>query len=153
MKKTIFTIAVSVFIAGTMFIGCQSSATKVENAQDKLREANNNVVEAQNDLNKTRQDSINEYLDFKKVSEDKIIAQEKSIAEFKARIAKEKKENRLKYEKKLAEIEQKNSDMKKKLDDYQLEGKDKWDLFKTEFSHNMEELGKAFNDLTIKNTK
>jgi len=100
MKKTIFTLAVSVFIAGTMFIGCQSSATKVENAQDKLREANNNVVEAQNDLNKTRQDSINEYLDFKKVSEDKIIAQEKSIAEFKARIAKEKKENRLKYEKK-----------------------------------------------------
>jgi len=43
--------------------------------------------------------------------------------------------------------------MKKKLDDYQLEGKDKWNLFKTEFSHNMEELGKAFNDLTIKNTK
>ena len=153
MKKTIFALAVTVFIAGTMFIGCQSSATKVENAQDKLREANNNVVEAQNDLNKTRQDSINEYLDFKKVSEDKIIAQEKSIAEFKARIAKEKKENRLKYEKKLAEIEQKNSDMKKRLDDYQLEGKDKWDLFKTEFSYDMEELGKAFNDLTIKNTK
>jgi preprotein translocase subunit SecF len=146
MKKTLFTLAVIAFIAGSIFTGCQSSATKVENAENKL-------LEAQQNLNQTRMDSMNEYLEFKKISQDKIIAQEKSIAEFKIRIAKEKKENRDKYEKKLADLEQQNTDMTKKLEDYKLEGKDKWAMFKEEFNHDMEELGKALNDLTNKNIK
>ena len=54
------------------------------------------------------------------------------------------------YHNKIMELEQKNSDMKKKLDDYKTEGKQKWEIFKTEFSHDMDELGKAFNDFIVK---
>ena len=39
------------------------------------------------------------------------------------------------------------------MDDYKVEGKDKWEKFKTEFSHDMDELGKGFKDLTVKNIK
>ena len=87
------------------------------------------------------------------LAEEKIDANEKSIAEFKARIAKEKRENRAKYEKKLAGLEQKNSDMKKKLDEYKEDGKEKWTSFKNEFSHDMDELGKALKGFTVKHNK
>lgn len=32
-------------------------------------------------------------------------------------------------------------------------GKEKWGTFKTEFNHDMDELGKAFNNLTVNNIK
>ena len=153
MKKTILTLAVTVFIAGTMLTNCKSSTEKVENAENKLQEAKDNVIDAKQDLNKTRKDSITEYQKFKKESEEKINAHDLSIAEFKARVANEKKENRAKYEKKLAELEQKNSDLKKKLEDYKEDGKDNWDSFKLKFNHDLDELGKALKGFTVNNTK
>ena len=43
--------------------------------------------------------------------------------------------------------------MKRKMDDYKEEGKEKWETFKTEFTHDMDELGTAFKNLTVKNVK
>ncbi len=54
---------------------------------------------------------------------------------------------------KIAELDSKNTDMKRKLDNFKANGKDNWETFKTEFSHDMDELGNAFRDLTVKNTK
>ena len=50
-------------------------------------------------------------------------------------------------------LEQKNTELKKILSDYKDEGQDKWTSFKNEFNHDMDELGKAFKDLTVKNLK
>lgn len=143
MKKSYFTLALTMFMAGIMLTGCKSSVKKVENAQDK-------VLEAKQELNVAMKDSIQQ---FKKESEKRISNNEKNIVEFKARIANEKKENKAKYEKKLAKLEQKNSDMKKKLADFKDEEQVKWEKFKVEYNRDMDELGKAFKDLTIKNVK
>ncbi|NTW31210.1 MAG: hypothetical protein HGB12_01020 [Bacteroidetes bacterium] len=150
MKKSIFTLAIATLMVGTMLTNCQSSARKVENAEDKVEDANDKVAEANQELNEEIRDSI---LQFKKESEEKFIAHEKSIAQFKARIAKEKIENKAEYDKKLAELEQKNTDLKKKLDEYKEEGKEKWKIFRTEFNKDMEDLGKSFKNLTVKSVK
>ena len=55
------------------------------------------------------------------------------------------------YEKQIDLLEERNNAMKLKLDAYQINEKDDWRKFKTEFNHDMDELGKAFSDLTIKN--
>jgi chromosome segregation ATPase len=146
MKKTILCLTVIIFIAGTVFTGCQSSARRVENAENKLDDARDKVVQAKQDLNEARQDSFTDYQQFRIDSENKIRAHEKSIADFKARIAKEKKENRDLYEKKLTVLEQKNTDLKKKLDEYKADGKENWVAFKTEFTKDMDALGKALKD-------
>lgn len=148
VKNTILILAVTVFIAGEMFSGCHSSAEKAGNAREKVQDAKDKVVEANQELYQALKDSIQQ---FKNESEEKIIAYEKSIAEFKARIAEEKEENKAKYEKKLAELEQKNSDLKKKLEDFVEEGEDQWKSFKSEFNHDMEELGKALKSFTVEN--
>lgn len=146
MKKTIFILAVTTFIAGAIFTGCQSSEKKVENAQDAVAKANENLDEA-------NQKYLADIEAYRKVITDKIDANNKSIAEFKLRINKEKKEAREDYKKRINELEQKNNDIKKKLDDYKAQGKENWENFKTEFNHDMDELGQAFQDLTVRNTK
>ena len=40
--------------------------------------------------------------------------------------------------------------MKKRMDDYKADGKDKWEIFKAEFSHDMDDLGKSIKDFTAK---
>jgi phage shock protein A len=84
------------------------------------------------------------------LAKEKINSYEKSIGELKARISNETKENLAKYENKLAELEQKTSDMKKKLEEYKEEGKEKWDFYKLKFNHDMDELGKALKNFTVK---
>ncbi|MDR3705730.1 MAG: hypothetical protein P4L28_07495 [Paludibacteraceae bacterium] len=153
MKKIIFTLAVTSLIAGAFLTSCNSSAKKVKDAQAKVEETQKDATEAKTDLKKEKQDSINEHLQFKKEAEDKINAHNKSIADFKARIVKEKKQNRAQYEKKLAKLEQKNSDLKKELEDYKDGGKDKWIKFKNGFNKDMEDLGNGIKNFSFKNVK
>ena len=143
MKKIIFTIALITFMTGIMLTSCRSSVKKVEKAQE-------NVVEANQKLNQALKDSIQQ---FRTESENRISIYEKDIVEFRARIANEKKDNKSKYEKKLAELDKKNIEMKKKLADYKYEEQAKWEIFKAEYNHDMDQLGQSFKDLTVKNVK
>ena len=143
MKKIFFTLAIAALFAGTQLTGCRSSAKKVEVAQEKVDKANL-------ELDQAVKDSIQQ---FKTYSEVKITRYEKGIAEFKTRIAKEKIENRAVYEKKLAELEKRNSELKSKLADYKYEEQAKWEIFKADYNRDMDELGKSFDDLTIKKSK
>jgi hypothetical protein len=150
MKKIILKLAVALFLPVTMLTSCQSAATKAENSGDKVQDARENVAEAKQELNQALIDSV---MLFRKISDEKISKNEKTIAEFRVKIAKERKENRVRYEKNLAVLEQKNLDLKKKLAEYKEERNQDWNEFRTEFNHDMDELGKAFDDLTVNNVK
>lgn len=95
--------------------------------------------------------------DVKKYKEEtaaKIAANNKSLADFKKkRINEKKKAARKDYEAKISKLETKNADLKLKMENYKEDGKEGWEKFKIEFSRDMEELGKAFSDLTKKNVK
>jgi len=146
MKKTILTLAASTFMAGAIMISCKSPAEKVEQAQS-------NVVEANQDLSRANQEYLLDVESYRSEAADKIAANEESIKEFKLRIQNQKKAAKADYEKKIKELEQKNTDVKKKVDDYKAEGKEQWESFKAELSHDMDLIGKAFKDLTLVNNK
>ena len=61
---------------------------------------------------------------YRKEAAAKIAANDKSIAEFNARIESKKEAAKADYKKKVAELEKKNTDIKKRLDDYKAAGKD-----------------------------
>jgi len=84
------------------------------------------------------------------LAEEKISSYEKTIGELKAKIAQETKENIAKYEKTLAELEQKANDIKKIVHAYKEEGKDKWNAYNAKFNHDLDELGKALKNFTVK---
>ncbi len=153
MKNFMKVSAFALLISSGLLFACTSSSNKVENAKENVEEAKSDVNEANKELNEANADYVKDMEAYRLLNADRVAANEKSIADFKIRIEKEKRENRAEYNKKLAELEAKNSDMKKKLDDYKGEGKDGWDKFKAEFNRDMDELGQAFKDLTVKNVK
>jgi len=140
MKKIMLGLALSSGLILTA-VSCKSPAAKVENAQD-------NVKEAQSDLDEANKNYIVEVEKFRKASNDSIQANEKSIQEFKERVEKEKRADRAKYEKEIARLEEKNTDMKKRMDDFKADSKEKWEDFKTAFNHDMFELHQSFRKLT-----
>ncbi|PIQ14694.1 MAG: peptidase M23 [Flavobacteriales bacterium CG18_big_fil_WC_8_21_14_2_50_32_9] len=146
MKKSILVFTSVTLLSGMVFLGCESSSEKVDTAEQAVTDANNELEQA-------NQEYLADIENYRTETSSKIEANNQSIADFNLRIAKEKKEVKEDYKKKIAELESKNSDMKKKMDEYKADGKEKWEAFKTEFSHDMDELGAAFKDLTVKNVK
>lgn len=139
-------LTASLLITGGIVTGCNTPAEKVEKAQQEVDEANNK-------LDKVTDEYQADIAKYRLEATERIAANEKSIAEFNTRIDDQKKVAKADYTIKIAELEKKNTDMKKKMDDYKEDGKDKWEKFKLEFNHDLEELGKAFKDLTVKNVQ
>ncbi len=125
--------------------GCNSPETKVENAKQDLKEAK---VE----LRQEKADSVNDYMAFKAESDARIEANEVAIAAYKSHLKISNKPLQKADQKIIDELEQRNIDMRKKIDLYQENGKDKWAAFKTEFNNDMDNLGQALKNITVKNT-
>ncbi|HMG13802.1 MAG TPA: hypothetical protein VK590_00075 [Saprospiraceae bacterium] len=146
MKKSIIGSIAFVLIQMIMTSSCNSPAEKVEDAKE-------NVKEAKEDLNKANEEYLADVENYKKETSARIDENDKIIIDLKSKMDQQKKEVKAAYKKRVAELEEKNAEMKKKLTEYKDQGKDKWQEFKKEFSHDMDVLGNAFKDLTIKNVK
>ena len=145
MNKSIAIITATSLLAITMLTSCNSPAQKVENAQE-------NVSEAKQDLEKANAEFARDMENYRRETNEKIDANNKSIAEFNSRIQNKKNAAKADYQNTVTALEQKNTDLKKRMDDYKEDGKENWEKFKIEFNHDMEKLGQAFKDLTVKNT-
>jgi chromosome segregation ATPase len=157
MKKSIFNRAVTAsFMAGTIFvlIGCQSSDQKVQDAQDKVKDANQNMKQVQSDANVEEQKKANAeaWKMVKNEWEAKIKNNDIVIADLKSHLKKPGKAIDAAYEKSINDLQQRNKDMKARIDAYDKSQSD-WESFKREFTHDMEGLGQALNDLTVNNKK
>ena len=133
-------------LAGIVILGiagCNSPKQKAE----KLENAEENVIEAQQELNEAVIDSTNEYDRFKAESEAKLIANDVKIAALKDQLKTDKKEIRTKYEKQLTELEQKNAKLKSNIAEYKETDKSNWEKFKVSFNEDLDALGKAISGI------
>lgn len=145
MKNKILTLATIVFIAGVVFLGCQNAGEK------KAQEARENIGEAKPDSQAVQKSFSDEWQEFKRTSEQKIQDNENSIAAFKEKMKKSGTKIKAKYNKEIANLEETNRNMKKKLEEYKNGGKSAWQDFKTGFNNDMDKLGKAVKNLTSDN--
>lgn len=144
MQKSILIITACAILTGANLTSCNTPAQKVDSAQ-------NDVAEAKEDLKEAREEYLMEIENYRKETAARIDANNQSITEFNERIKDEKNEAKAGYEKQIAELEQKNNNLEKRMDDYKADGKDNWVIFKKEFNKDMDNLGQAFKDLTVKN--
>ena len=153
MKKIILTLIVATaFLTGTVITGCQSSVQKEASARDNLQEAKQDLKNVQKDANAEAQKLANakEWETFKNDAELTIRNNEIRISELKVKLHQQGTILDPMYEKKIETLEQQNKDLKKRIEDYEKDQSD-WETFKREFSHDMDELGKALKDLTVDN--
>jgi lipopolysaccharide export LptBFGC system permease protein LptF len=146
MKSSIVVMALSAALFGVVVTGCNTPAENVKNAQS-------NVVDANADLDKANKEYLADIEKTRIETSEKIAANNKTMTEFDLRIANEKADAKAEYKAKMTELDKRNTDLKMRMDNYKASSKENWDVFKTEFNHDMDELGKAFKDLTVKNTK
>jgi hypothetical protein len=145
MVKALVTFAVVGLMAGTLFIGCTDSSGK------KVEAAKENVDNATQDLKVAQAKYSDEWQTFKSESERKISDNESSINTFKEKMEKSGSKLKARYGKTVRELEQKNRDLKGKMDDYKDEGKDKWEEFKSGFNRDMDKVEVALKNLTKDN--
>lgn len=147
----IFTV-IMMAITGLIFISCESPAQKSENAQTDVKDAKQNLKEAQHaaDAAALKAASAEEWNTFKNESEAIIRNNEVRIAELKDKMKKSGKTLDAVYAENISKLEQKNRDMRTRIDAYE-KGQNGWESFKREFNHDMDELGKALKDLAVNN--
>jgi hypothetical protein len=139
MKKTQLLLAAAIVTLGLAWTSCNSPSDKVANAQNDVKAANADLDAA----NKELLAEINKY---KAATADSIEQNDKSIAEFDARIDKQKVEARDEYRKKITELDKKNNDMKKRMDDFKAGSKEDWEAFKKSFSQDMHSMNQGIRN-------
>lgn len=140
-KLMAITLAV---IIGVSLFSCVKSSEKVEDAKEDVAEAKENLVDEEEAY-------LKEVEAYKAKVAEEITANERSIAEFNKRIATQKSEAKGEYEKTITELKNKNSDLKKKLDDFKSDSKANWEEFKVQFNKDMDELGLRIRSLNTEN--
>ncbi len=139
MKKTISYAALALILAGSFAISCESNVQKVENAQENLIDAKEELKDAQIALNE-------EYPAFKIEAEDKIAANEKRIGMLNLVIIEpnDKKLEDLRR-RRIEELNQRNIQLRIKLNEYENERSD-WEVFKREFNSDLNGVIDALKD-------
>ena len=94
-----------------------------------------------------------EFLEYKAQASAKLSDNDYSIVEFKSLIEQKEGSAKEDYDKKVAELEAKNTELRNNLEDYKEGSRDHWESFKAEFDYDMTELGKAFQDVSTKNRR
>jgi serine phosphatase RsbU (regulator of sigma subunit) len=117
-----------------------------------VKEAKQDLKKVQADANEEAQklEKEQEWETFKSDAEITIRNNEIRIGELRVKLRKEGKILDPMYEKKIETLEQQNKDLKKRIEDYEKNQSD-WEIFKREFKHDMDELGKALKGLTVDN--
>jgi len=155
MSKIIMTLAIIVLMmTGTFTTGCQSSGQKVDDAKNKVEDAQQDLKAAQQKDAETAMQAANneEWQIFKTQSEIKIKENDASIEELKEKMKKSGKNVDAILAKNIESLEKKNKDLSSKIDSYD-KNRSNWESFKREFNSDMDAFGTAFKDLTINNKK
>jgi hypothetical protein len=142
MKKKILTCVVSMLIALTGFTAFGQQDKKAEKARK-------NEAKAKKDLKLAKADSAADYNKFKADAEAKIDANQKKIAELKAKKSSESKEIKAKYDKKVLALEVENNKLKKKAEGASDTETSMWTAFKRQFNKDMEALGQSIKDVQV----
>ncbi len=137
MKNKYFIFAVFLLIAGALLTGCEKNR---ENAKEKVSQANQDMADTQAQFDK-------DWQQFKNDAELKINANQKNIDDFKTAMEKTSKKFKAKYENQVLTLEQKNIELRKKLNDYKFDGKDNWEQFKLKFNNDIDSVGNALKGL------
>jgi len=152
MKTLKYTIAIAaVFITANVLTGCQSSDQKVKAANENVETAQQNLAVAENNATvETRKAATAEELKtFKLETELTVKNNEVSIAELKLKMRKSGSAMTELYAQKIDSLEMRNKSLKEKFTAYERSQSD-WENFKFEVKHDLDEIGKALNELTKK---
>lgn len=146
MKNSIFNIAMITLIAGSVLSSCMSNEEKMENSKVQVENAQENLDEA-------KRQQAEDYAQFKYEANQQITANEQLIVDLKLYSKNKKAEVKAGYDRNISDLEAENEVLRARVESQNEINKEKWESFKSEFKHDMDELGKSLKDLGNDNVK
>ncbi len=150
MKKSIYSMGLAALMLTPMLISCETQEHKDGQVQAAQAELDQLTKDAADKAAKDKQ--AEEWAAFKQETLTRIQANTDRIAELRVKKAKPGKVLDPLYAAKIDALQERNNDLRGRLDAYEKENSD-WESFKREFNSDMEGLGKAFEDLGTDNKK
>jgi hypothetical protein len=141
MRKSIHVLVALMLIAVVVLVSCN------ENHGKKVEAAEENVAKANKELISARADYTSEWQQFKDEANLRIRANQDRIEKFKAELKTANGKYKVKYEKEVGVLEQKNIELGKRIDAFKYDGKNSWEDFKRNFTHDADDLGKTLKSI------
>jgi len=153
MKKSFLVVGATVFAASALLMSCNSSANKVEDAQENVIDARNDMVEAEDDLAIANAEYLADVENYRVETNARIEKNKAMMANLRAKMNYGKEQTKEAYNKYIDDLEQQNNDLQNKMDEYKADTNENWEQFKAEFNHDMQELENGFNSLGTNDIK
>lgn len=138
MKRFLYLLPIAALSGGMLLTSCDSNETPGEN----LDRISNNV-------NQTT-DNFSEWMEYRKAAKAEITANRQKIAELRVKQDKSGELGDKVYQQRIDNLQEENDRLQQKLNSYdpkrEEDGK-RWDEFKREFRHDMDELGNSIQDI------
>jgi hypothetical protein len=148
MKKSIYTLGMSAMLLVPLFMSCDSKGQ-----EEAIKAASLNKFQLDAAAKEKEAKEAEEWAALKSTSEGKIKARMTlRIEELRIKKAKPGKVLDPIYAGAIDALQQRNADLQARMDAYEKDHSD-WEAFKTELEHDMDELGKAIEDLGVDNKK
>ena len=141
-----FTLGMSAMLMVPLFMSCDSTG------QDDASKRELEEISVDADVKEKEAKEAAEWATIKAKSDEKILANDVRIKELREKKAKPGKVLDPIYAAAIDALQQRNADLQARMDAYEKEHSD-WESFKTELEHDMDELGKAIEDLGVDNKK
>ena len=131
-------------LAGTMIAGCaKPESHNAGNVSENTGNANHSLTER-------RTEYLAEWQTFKREAAKNIDASEKELKSLRRKMARDGSKLTAQYDKEVTLLEQRNRDLKKRLDDYNAGGQTEWEAFKTRVQHDLDEVESTMTEVSRK---
>jgi multidrug resistance efflux pump len=147
MKKFVYLFSAITLIGSVSLLSCNNSTEESTTDADVKKDT---VVIEEKDTITVRVATPEEWAAYKSEVEAKIDANEKRIAELKAKINKPGKLLDKVRAERIEALEERNRNLRLKITAYETNKTD-WEKFKEEVNHDLDELGKAISDIFTDN--
>lgn len=137
-------------VTGTTLTSCKSAAQKNAKAENKVMDTKQDLVLAETEVVEQRKVNAEEWKAFKTGSDLQIDKNEENIAALKAAMNTPGATPDYEYDKKINKLEASNQDLETRMENYENDQGRDWDTFKCEFNNDMNAIGQAFRNLTVK---
>jgi hypothetical protein len=142
MTKSTFLLPAFIVMLSTTLLGCNSRTKNDLNLQE-------NTLMVNKDIRYADQVCLNDIQNYRKETGKKIDSNHQKIAAYKVKI--DNKGEMCKYDYRQSILKLQNSYMEMKLDEYEPEGKEKWEFFNEEYTSRLVELSKEFTGFSNSN--
>jgi hypothetical protein len=150
MKTYILKTILTTSIIGLFMTSCNNSPTAKE---EDVKEATQDLIDAEADLDQAEYDSISDFNTFKESIQLKLVENQKVIDDLKLKITSKGKVERDIDEVEINKLEKRNTDLRLKIENYEQGPAQKWELFKVDFNNELDDLGKSISEMADRNKK